>query len=321
MALLVEWDMMTCLKPFLILALPAATAFATVDPGLLGLVMPDAQAVSGVQADSVRSSPFGQYVISRVQIDSGLNQIMTATGFDPRRDLHELVAAHSAPQSGLVIGRGVFQPNLISNAAVKDGAVSTSYRGIGILTGNGTNQTGAAAFLDNTTVLLGDIASVKAAIDRRIAGTTFSGPLAQTAMQVSANNDIWFAANQSPATFFSGSTPNPGMSNFANAFQAIQQMSGGVKFASSEVTVGVALVARSPQDAQSFVDVGKFFASMVQTNGSQSPEAAAASTLAQAATFVANGSVATLTLSLPEQQLEQLLMPQSTVKAGRASAR
>ena len=315
--------MMNCLKPSLMLALGAATAFAAVDPDLLGLVMPDAQAVSGVQVDSVRSSPFGQYVISQIQIDPGLNQIMTATGFDPRRDLRELVAAHSTPQSGLVIGRGTFQPTLISNAAVQGGAVSTNYRGFVILTGKGTNQTGAAAFLDNTTttVLLGDIASVKAAIDRHIAGTAFSGPLAQTAMQVSANNDIWFAANQSPATFFSGSTPNPGMNNLANAFQAIQQMSGGVKFASSGVTVGVALVARSPQDAQSIVDVGKFFASMVQTNSSQSPGAATAATFAQAATFVANGSVATLTLSLPEPQLEQLLMPSSTAKTRRASAR
>ena len=85
--------------------------------------------------------------------------------------------------------------------------------------------------------------------------------------------------------------------------------------------MGVALVARSPQDAQSLVDVGKFFASMVQTNSSQSPEAAPAATLAQAATLVANGSVATLTLSLPERQLEQLLMPQSTAKPRRASAR
>src|SRR6516225_5893703 len=136
--------MRTYMKPLPLLALSAATAFAAVDPRLLSMVMPDAQAVSGIQADAVRSSPFGQYVISQVQLDSGLSQIMTSTGFDPRRDLHELVAAHSGAQSGLVIGRGIFQPALISSAAVQGGAISTNYRGFAILTGNGTNQTGAA---------------------------------------------------------------------------------------------------------------------------------------------------------------------------------
>jgi hypothetical protein len=309
------------MKPFLFLSLAAATAFAAVDPRLLSMVMPDAQAVSGIQADAVRSSPFGQYVISQVQLDSGLSQIMTSTGFDPRRDLHELVAAHSGAQSGLVIGRGIFQPALISSAAVQGGAISTNYRGFAILTGNGTNQTGAAAFLDSTTVLLGDVSSVKAAIDRRIAGTTFSGSLAQKAMELSAANDIWFAAAQSPAAFFAGSEPNPAMGNLANAFQAIQQTSGGVKFASTGVTVGLALVARSPQDAQSLVDVGKFFANMVQMNRDRNPGTASAATLADSATFVANGSVATVTLSLPEQQLEQLVMPQHAPKGRRAAVR
>ena len=309
------------MKPLPLLALTAAAAFAGVDPGLLSMVMPDAQAISGIQADAVRSSPFGQYVISQVQIDPGLSKIMTATGFDPRRDLHELVAAHAGNQSGLVIGRGVFQPALISAAAIQNGAVSTNYRGVAILTGSGANLTAAAAFLDNTTVLLGDIASVKAAIDRRISGTSYSGPLAQKGMEISAANDIWFAADQSPATFFAGSTPNPGMSNLANAFQAIQQTSGGVKFASSAVTVGLTLVARSPQDAQSLVDVGKFLVNLVQMNSDRNPGAANAATLASAATFVANGSVATVTLVVPERQLEQLLMPTGTPRSRRAAAR
>jgi hypothetical protein len=307
------------MKPFLFV-LAAATSFAGVDPTLLKLVMPDAQAITGIQADSVRSSPFGQYVISQVQIDPELNRIIGLTGFDPRRDLHEIVAAGNGTQNGLVIGRGNFQPALLAAAAVQGGAVSTSYRGFQVLAGNGANQTGAAAFLDNTTVLLGDAASVKAAIDRKIAGTAFSGALAQKAMEVSAANDIWFAASESPAAYFFGKAPNQGMGNLANAFQSIQQTSGGVKFSSSGVTVLLTLVARSPQDAQALVDVGKFLASMVQTNRDQNAGSAAAATLAGAATFVANGSVATVTLALPEQQIEQLLMPQGAAPKSRRAA-
>jgi len=307
-------------KPFLFVILAGATGFAGVDPGLLKLVMPDAQTLTGVQADAVRSSPFGQYVISQIQLDPGLNQIMTATGFDPRRDLHELVAAHAGGQTGLVIGRGVFRPNLISNAALQGGAQSMSYNGFNVLTGTSANQTGAVAFLDSTTALLGDIASVKGAIDRSKAGTVFSGPLAQKAMEVSAANDIWFAAAESPAAYFSGTAPNQGMGNLANAFQSIQQTSGGVKFASTGVTVALALVARSPQDAQALVDVGKFLANMVQMNRDKNPGAANAATLADAATFAASGSVATITLSLPEQQIEQLLMPPAAARGRHVAA-
>src|SRR5215469_4171591 len=84
-----KMGMRTWMRPFL-LVLTAATTFAGVDPGLLKLVMPDAQAITGIQADSVRSSPFGQYVISQVQIDADLSKIIVSTGFDPRRDIHEL---------------------------------------------------------------------------------------------------------------------------------------------------------------------------------------------------------------------------------------
>jgi hypothetical protein len=308
------------MKPFL-LVLTAATTFAGVDPGLLKLVMPDAQAITGIQADSVRSSPFGQYVISQVQIDADLSKIIVSTGFDPRRDIHELVAASAGTQNGIVIGRGTFQPALLTSAAAQNGAVATSYRGIQILTSGKTTDSGAAAFLDNTTVLLGDAASVKGAIDRKFAGTSFSGALAQKAMEVSAGNDIWFAALESPAAYFSGKAPNAGMGNLANAFQSILQTSGGVKFASTGATVGLVLVARSPQDAQALVDVGKFLVSMIQTNRDRNPGASAAATLADSAVFVANGSVANLTLSLPEQQLEQLLMPAGAAPKSRRAAR
>ena len=310
------------------LCLAAIPAFAAVDPDLLNLAMPDARALTGVLVDQVQSSPFGQYVVSQIQVDSELARVMAATGFDPRRDLHELVAASAANSSGLVIGRGVFQPSRISAAAVSAGAVSSNYRGVEILTAatvhsnpNGAaSQSGSAAFPDPSIVLLGDTASVKAAIDRHIAGALFSGPLAQKAMQVSAGNDIWFVTSQSPASFFSGKAPNQDLGNLANAFQTIQQTSGGVKFASSGVTVGLALVAASAQDAQSLVDVGKFLASMVQTNRNQNPGAAKAATLADAAVFSASGAEATVGLSLSERQLEQLLMPPAGAQPKRRAA-
>jgi hypothetical protein len=329
-------DMRSFMKPSLLaatLCLAAIPALPAVDPTLLSLAMPDAQAITGVQVDQVRSSPFGQYVLSQIHVDSELARIMAATGFDPRRDLREIVAASASSATGLVIGRGVFQTNQIATAAVAAGAVSSTYRGFEILTAanphpnNGAaNPTGSAAFSNSTNiVLLGDTASVKAAIDRSIAGIFFSGPLAEQANLVSLDNDIWFVASQSPASFFSGKAPSQGLGNLANAFQAIQQTSGGVKFSSrGGATAALTLTADSAQDAQSLVDVGKFLVSMVDSNRNQNPAAGKAATLADAATFSASGPVATVNLTLSEQQLEQLLMPPSGAQSQskrRAAAR
>jgi hypothetical protein len=321
------------MKPSLLaaaLCLAAIPAFPAVDPVLLGLAMPDAQTLTGVLVYQVQPSPFGQYVLSQIHIDPELAHIMATTGFDPRRDLRELVAASASNSTGLVIGRGLFQPALISAAALSASATTSNYNGVQILTApilraNHTGvQTGSAAFPDPSIVLLGDTASVKAAIDRYNAKASPSGPLAQQAPGVSAGNDIWFVASQSPASFFAGKAPNQGLGNLANAFQAIQQTSGGVKFSSSGATVALTLTADSAQDAQSLVDVGKFLVSMVDSNRNQNPAAGKAATLADATVFSASGSVATVNLKLSEQQLEQLLMPPSGAQSQskrRAAAR
>ena len=108
--------------------LASATATAAVDPVLLRLVMPDAKILSGLQVDQAQASPFGQYVFSRMQVsDTGFQQLMAATGFDPRRNLHEILAA-GAPDAtgntngGLVLGRGSFDARQIASAAVAAGA-------------------------------------------------------------------------------------------------------------------------------------------------------------------------------------------------------
>ncbi|HLH43171.1 MAG TPA: hypothetical protein VKV74_09310 [Bryobacteraceae bacterium] len=319
------------MKPGLLaaaLCLAAAPALPAVDPALLNLAMPNPQALTGVLVGQVQSSAFGQYVLSKIQVDSNLARIMAATGFDPRKDLHELVAAAASKNTGLVIGRGVFQPSRIAAAAVMAGAVSSTYRGLEVLTAsaqhplpNGTlAQNSSFAFLDSTLVVLGDTMSVEAAIDRYIAGAKLSGPLAQQAMQVSAGNDIWFVASQLPAAFFPGKAPNQGFGNLANAFQSIQQTSGGVKFSSNGAVVSLALVADSPQNAQSLVDIGKFLVSLVDSNRGQNPGAAKAASIADTAVFSASGSVATVNLTLSEQQLEQLLMPAGGAQPSRRAA-
>src|SRR5689334_721657 len=111
--------------------LPAKAA----DSQLLNLVMPDAKVLAGVNVDQAKTTPMGQYVLTQVQAQNNqhLREITTLTGFDPTRDVSEiLVASAGGPnqQSGLVLARGVFDLEKIKAAvALKGGATTTVYNG------------------------------------------------------------------------------------------------------------------------------------------------------------------------------------------------
>ena len=73
--------------------------------------------------------------------------------------------------------------------------------------------------------------------------------------------------------------------------------------------------AATPKDASTLADVLQLFVSMAQLQAAQHPEAAA---LAQSLVVSTQGSIVKITLSLPEDQIQQLVKPQA---AGRRVVR
>lgn len=301
------------------LAAAAATAAAGVSPSLLNLVMPDATVVSGMNVAQSVTSPFGQYILSQMQSnDAGFLQFITSTGFDPRKDLLEVLAAtpansSSTSHSGLILGRGVFQPAMIIGAATQEGGTVTNYRGFSLI-GPPTNQTGdnfALAFLDGATAAMGDVTSVKSVIDRKLSASTFTGPLAQSAIAVSASNSAWFATTTPLSDFMSTKQSNLNGIAQSPLLQSVQQASGGVQFGTAGITLSADAVTASPQNAQALVDVLKFFVSMIAGNANAPANVTSIATSAQ---FTVNGSTAHISLMLAENQAEQLLMPGNAMK-------
>ncbi len=295
------------------LGLSAPMALAGVDPALLALVSPDAKMLIGIQVGQTQASPFGQYLLSQVQLDRDTNQVMTAAGFDPRRDLREILATSGDGSNALLLGRGSFQPARISKAAVLAGAASSKYRGTEILTLNGSGKNKAAgsiAFLDASTVAAGDTEAVKAVIDRRSAGAAFSGPLAERARQISAADDAW-VASLTPPTAPSSSALNAQLGPFQNLLQAALQVSAGIKFTATQVTLSAEVVTRSAQDAQSMADLLRFAAGMLQQANRSGSNPSKSPSLADAAQISISGAVMHVVLSVPEQQMEQLFVPDS----------
>src|ERR1700733_4102411 len=181
----------------------AVSAFSAVDAGLLALVPPDAQLVSGVHVSQSRVSPFGQFIISQFQTEPGeLQDLVAQTGFDPGKDVTEvLMAFNGKPKegNGLVLARGNFDPERIRTAAVAKGATVESYLGTDLIVSGGTGlrvHGGVVAFLSRALAVAGDRDSVKYAI----AHANMSQPpglnpaLAAKINSISASADAWFVS-------------------------------------------------------------------------------------------------------------------------------
>src|SRR5215467_2761481 len=104
----------TCLTAGLTLTVLFSCGVANAaDPGLMNLVMPDASTLAGVNVTNAEITPFGQYVLNQLTLSANdrLQQFITATGFDPRHDVTEILAATSGSldkPSGLVMALGTF---------------------------------------------------------------------------------------------------------------------------------------------------------------------------------------------------------------------
>jgi len=293
-----------------IVILPAAA----VDTGLLNLVMPDAKVLAGVNVEQAKNSPFGQYVLSQAQTENtDLKKLEALTGFDPTRDVRELLIASNSvggtQHTGLFLARGTFNPGLIANAATAHDAVMESYNGITIL--EDPKKTHGVAFPDASLAIVGDIANVKAAIDRMKSPSSLPASIVSQVNQWSGSQDAW-AISAVPVSSLhppAGAPNVPGM-NGAAALQNIQSAAGGVKFGALVVVTGQAQAATT-QDAQQLADTVKLLANLAQMQAGNDPIAAS---LAQSLTVSTSGTTVNASVSLPEDQLQQAMKPKAVVK-------
>lgn len=291
------------------------------DPGLLKLVMPDAKVMADLQVAQAAVSPFGQYILSRMQPDdTGFQNFVTETGFDPRKDLTEIVMASNwqGDNKGrwLVVARGTFNPSQLAAAVLKNGGTVAPFQGISILTPK-SGQT-VLAFPDGTTGVMGDLADVQSAIQRVQSGAGGLTPPAQ-ASQLSSQYDFWFLTLV-PLSEFSSVMPNGNMGKAmkGNLFQAIQQASGGAKFAAQNVQFGAEAVTTSAQNANSLADVVKFIVSMLQGNKQENSTTTSIATLLDTLTVQVNGTTVNMSVTVPEATMEQLFQNAGGQKQARS---
>jgi len=301
-------------RGFLATGLLLASSALGADAGLLNLVMPDAKVIAGMDVSRAKSSPFGQLFMKNMNLrDEDLARFLALTGFDPARDVTEVLIASVDTQTtggnAILLVRGNFDSARLRAALVRNGLeVLQVVTGVEMLTKRG--EKGAVAFVDASLAVAGDAAAVKAALERRAGGAGLPAATYARAEDMSRENDIWMVTSLPVAQLAEKMPENtPGQINGmmkGDLFRAVEQASMGVKFAATMLHLTMEAAVRSEKDASAMADVARFLAGMVQLSRDK-PEVAGLAAAFDSMKLTTNARNVRLTMSMPQAELEKMV--------------
>jgi hypothetical protein len=306
-------------QPVLLAILLSASAAFAADPALLNLVMPEARMVAGIDVERARDSFFGKKILEQIDAKGAddLSKFAAMTGFDPRRDLREIVIAATDANTknppALIVVRGTFDMGRINGFLKTTGlAPVETLNGVDLYTKVDGKEEMGFAFLDGSTAVAGNKAGVRAAVQRRGGqGAAMTAETLAKVQSMSQSNDIWMVtsipvaelSNALPGGAAAG--PAPGMMN-GDAFKGIEQAAMGIRFGASTMDLTAETVSRTDKDATSIADIVRFLATMVQMNRDK-PEVKGLATALDAMKLTTDARTTRLTISLPVADMEKMI--------------
>jgi len=224
---------------FVLVALLAARAMVAADPAF-DLVPPNTKVVVGFHVSAIVASPLFKdsgLGVGAPQMADDWFKLVSLMGFDPFRDIDEVILFSPADQTrastqALLVVRGRFDPAHV-------GAGSTRYRGVPLVGGVGDGKS-LLAMLDSSTVLAGDAAAVRAAIDRRGHVTPVDAKLAERVQSLRERFDVWGTGELPPGM---GAPAGP-----AAELESIDRFEFGMRI-SKGLELSADVHARTPEDA------------------------------------------------------------------------
>jgi hypothetical protein len=294
-------------RTILTLAFAAASALAA-DAGLLNLLSSDPAMISDLNVEAARGSAFGQRVLAQMKSeDANFQKLIEATGFDPRKDLYEVLVASNG-KTGLVLARGSFQPTKITALLTADGSTSTLYMGVEIWSKK--DGTLAVAMPDTSLALFGPLDLVKAAIARRAATKTALSADLQKKIAAWSSYDAWFVSTIGLSDLGVNATGKNEVLPSSISTDMIRSGAAGASFG-KDVKLAGSITTRSNSDAEQLVDTYRFLLSLVQLNADKQ-NAAEVLKVAESATVAANGANVTFAVTIPESMLDVMLQKKGT---------
>jgi hypothetical protein len=189
----------------------------------------------------------------KTESEKSADTLRQMLGYD-LRDLREiLIALRPAAQQGggrgFVALGGPFDPDQPPAVLAMLPTDRTTYMGATLLTSKpGKGDPVAIAFLERSILLIGDPASVRAAIERRAGGPGHLSPLLTRAAELSAKYHLWCVALNPNSAVPQGVTAPPSAASMEAAFQSVEEVVAGAILAPG-VQAFVDLAARTEADA------------------------------------------------------------------------
>ena len=237
------------------------------DAGLLQFATPDATEIAGVNVERAGNSSLAAVLIKRMGASN----------------VQEVVVV-SQQGIGLIAARGAF------DRARFAGKLQETYNGVELF--SSSRGADLVAFPEPTIALYGDAKTLKAALDRRGTAPALDAALESKIRDIGTRYDAWFAAKPSAGMRF-GKTRLPA--------ESVQFISGGITLG-NVVRLDAEAVMKTEKDAQSLVQLVKFFASM-----GDSSRMGQVKHLLQNAEARAVGATVMLSTSATEEDLQLLL--------------
>lgn len=241
--------------PMLLVAVAAAaSAQPRVDNVLVKMVPPGATSLVGARMDQIKSTEFYKKLLEQQKLPQ-VERFAKETGFDPRRDVRELLFASTA-SGGVLLARGNFNINPEPVQQVKAKLVRHGQYNIWSL------ETAGFCVLDATLAAAGDLKSLEAALDEWKSGShTAAQPLLAKVRQMDPKVPFWgvstgfagFLADNMPRA---GGGANGGGIDFSKIFHGVEDTSFQADFGAG-VKGEIRGTTSSEPDAVSLRDTAK----------------------------------------------------------------
>ncbi len=169
----------------LILLTGLSIADPKIDNVLIKMVPPGSTSLVGAHMDAIRQTDLYRRMLAERKLPD-LDRFAAETGFDPRRDVRELLYVTAPGETNVMLARGTFRPNLSSARDLK----LVRHGEYNIFT-NSERKSGFC-ILDSSLAAAGDLAGIEAALDEWKSGShTGAQPLLARVRAASPGAQLW----------------------------------------------------------------------------------------------------------------------------------
>ena len=216
------------------------------DPVLARMVPPGSVSLLGARMDQIKTTQIYQKLIALRRLPD-LDRFTRETGFDPRRDVRELlVASNQAQGQAVALARGTFK---VANF----GNLKTFKHDIYVI--HGDDRSGFC-LLDSTTAAAGPLPGLYAALDHWHSGAPPATPeLLKQAEKIPGGNQVW-AVSQGGFNLPGTLTMQQGGPDFAQIFRGVERSALWANF-SGGVTATITGDVKTETDAKNLGDAAR----------------------------------------------------------------